>query len=471
MTAAGTQVMQGTIALRKAAAAAAYKNTPIIVAGGQGALGVRIVKELLVAGFKVTAAVADVEQAKLVADFAKRYELIDRAAASNLKLVEVDPEDPASLKALPKKSKIVVVEGDVEGKTKIGPKEVEGVLALLEATQGSQLVLVSTQAAAPSGGGGFSFFAPKPSAAKPQPQLSKTEQLVASSGKPYAIVRAFGTDRTEDDYPLAETIQVGNLGTLPTSQVASKAQVVMSVVALLKSPGVVNEVAIEVGGSAEPQLFVVDAINEILASLEAAQEAAAAEQAAKDAADRAALAGFFGFGAKKKEPAAEEEEPVETPALGTRSARRAAEARRALPPQKAEEEEEAVKPSGGFFGFGTGKVKAGAAKEAAKEEEAEEEEPKKGTGFFGFGTGKVKAGAAKEEAKEEAPRGRPGTRSATMSGTGKVKAAAPPAPAPSRGGTGRVRAGTESSRSGTAASGTGKSAPSRRKGDDFVYVE
>lgn len=37
---------------------------------------------------------------------------------------------------------------------------------------------------------------------------SLAARQVAGSGKPFAIVRAFGTDRTDDDYPLADSIQV-----------------------------------------------------------------------------------------------------------------------------------------------------------------------------------------------------------------------------------------------------------------------
>ncbi len=48
---------------------------------------------------------------------------------------------------------------------------------------------------------------------------------VADSGKPYAIIRAYGTDRTEDGDEPGPYLAIGNQGTIPTNQVSSKAQV------------------------------------------------------------------------------------------------------------------------------------------------------------------------------------------------------------------------------------------------------
>jgi hypothetical protein len=53
-TAVGT-IKVGTVAVRKAVASAAAKNTPVLFVGGTGQLGIRIIRDLLTAGFKVTA--------------------------------------------------------------------------------------------------------------------------------------------------------------------------------------------------------------------------------------------------------------------------------------------------------------------------------------------------------------------------------------------------------------------------------
>ncbi|KXZ42476.1 hypothetical protein GPECTOR_143g717 [Gonium pectorale] len=489
--ATGSAIAVGTIALRKAVAQAAYKGTNVFLVGGQGQLSIRIVRELLTAGFKVTAAVSDLEAATAAFTFFKRYELIDKAAAANLKLVSLASieEDEAALKALPKRAKIVVVDGDVEAKGKTGAKEVQTALAVAEATGAAGLLLVSTQpgsAGNAQGGGLFGglFGGPKPAApvaGKPLEKLGRVEQLVADSGKPYTIVRAYGTDRTEDGAEPGSYLQIGTLGTVPSSAAASKAQVASVVSEVLKAAGPTNELVFEasrasggVAATPEEQLSAADAVGEIIAAAEAAAAeaaAAAAEEAAKNAAPAIGLfglgtmsvlrkaeaakaaeapaeepaapaaeeaapapkkagTGFFGFGAPKQaaEPAAADDKAeAEAPAIGTRSARRAAAARAATKePEAVVVEEEAPKKAGsGFFGFGTGKVSA--KKEAPKEEEPEEEEapaPKKaGTGFFSFGTGKVSAkkeAPKEEEPEEEAPAPKKAGTGFFSFGTGKV---------------------------------------------------
>ncbi|GIL53182.1 hypothetical protein Vafri_8864 [Volvox africanus] len=447
----------GTIALRKAVAQAAYKGSNVFVTGGQGQLSIRIIRELLAAGFKVTAGVTDLDAATAAFAFFKRYELIDKTAAANLKLVPLSSleGDEAAVKALPKRAKVIVVDGDVEGKGKTGAKEVQFALALAEAISASQVVLVSTQPGVPAAGGSGLFGGlfgggPKPStaaaASKPLDKLGRLEQQVADSGRPYAIVRAFGTDRTDDGAEPGSYLQIGTLGTVPTSAVASKAQIALVISEVLKAAGPTNGLVFEVSATPDEQLSAADAIGEIIAAAEgAAAEAAAsaAEEAAKSAGPAVGLfglgtmsvlrkatataapaeevapepetpaeeppkkavgTGFFGFGAKKavavEQPAAKEE----APALGTLSARRAAaKLGKAVVQEVVVEEEEAPKKTGtGFFGFGSGKVAAKkvAAKEEPKEEEEVPEPPKKvGSGFFGFGTAKV--AVKKEEPKEE----------------------------------------------------------------------
>ncbi|GLI59763.1 hypothetical protein VaNZ11_001724 [Volvox africanus] len=454
----------GTIALRKAVAQAAYKGSSIFVTGGQGQLSIRIIRELLAAGFKVTAGVTDLDAATAAFAFFKRYELIDKTAAANLKLVPLSSleGDDAAVKALPKRAKVIVVDGDVEGKGKTGAKEVNFALALAEATSASQVVLVSTQPGVPAAGGtglfgglfGGGLKASSAAAvAKPLDKLGRLEQQVADSGLPYAIVRAYGTDRTDDGEEPGSYLQIGTLGTVPTSAVASKAQIASVVSEVLKAAGPTNGLVFEVSATPDEQLSAADAIGEIIAAAEAAAAeaaATAAEEAAKSAGSavglfglgtmsvlrkataaaappeevslketqetalepetpaeklpkKAAGSGFFSFGAKAvavEQPAAKEE-PL---ALGTLSARRAAaKLGKAVVEEVVVVEEEAPKKTGtGFFGFGSTRVAAKkvAAKEEPKKEEEVPEPPKKvGSGFFGFGT--VKVAAKKEEPKEE----------------------------------------------------------------------
>jgi hypothetical protein len=47
---------------------------------------------------------------------------------------------------------------------------------------------------------------------------------VADSGKPFAIVRAFGTERVADGAEAGPFVRVAGLGSVPTSDTASKAQ-------------------------------------------------------------------------------------------------------------------------------------------------------------------------------------------------------------------------------------------------------
>jgi hypothetical protein len=88
------------------------------VAGAEGQIALRLVKELAAAGEKVVAGVADIERGQAALAFAKRYELLAPDALANIRLAEVDYSDPDSF-SLTAKGRLVVVDGDeyVGGRT------------------------------------------------------------------------------------------------------------------------------------------------------------------------------------------------------------------------------------------------------------------------------------------------------------------------------------------------------------------
>lgn len=357
----------GTRAIKKAS----QKSGQVFVAGATGQTAIRIVKELLEDGYKVVGGVSDIEEAQEILAVAKQLELIPKSSASNLQLVEVDFNDADDLASrIPKRIKVVVVDGDSLGKRRTDAKFVQTVIDAAEAAIASQLILVSTVGAA---GGGFFFGGGGSSSAGKNPKLSKIEELVFGGEVPGAVVRAAGLDKTDDTHRYRTNIKVGGLGEVSGADLASRAQVGQVISELLSLPS--SPLVIEVGAAA-------DAPKAELAGLVAEVAQPQIEKAALEAAENAkeaAKAGLFGFGTKKEEKK-EEKPKVEEKKVGsgffTISNKKAA---------KEEEEEEEVKAKGSGFFFGAKKPAA-----PAKEEEEEEEKPKSG-GLFGFGSPKKSA--------------------------------------------------------------------------------
>lgn len=351
-TAAGT----GTRTLKKPAA----KSGQIYVAGATGQVAISFVKEFATAGYKVVAAVPDLEEAQAVLNFAKQYELIPRSALANVQLVEVDFADEDEVAAsIPRRTKVVVVEGDTADRKRVDAKFVQTLVSAAEARDSQQLVLVTPLGGA-SSGTGFNLFGGGAAASAKSPRLTRTEELVQASSVPAAIVRAAGLDKA----PAGKSnVMVGALGSFAPSLVAAKSQVaeVVSELLALPSGAVVLEVAAAADAPAEPVAGLVEEV----AGPQLAESAAKAKAAAP--------AALFSFGAKPAAPKAEAKE---------------------------EEEEEKPKQGTGMFSFGTLSIKRGASVD--EEEEEEEEAPKKP--LFGFGAPKPK----KVEPEPPTPAGRRG---------------------------------------------------------------
>ena len=71
----------------------------VFVAGATGRLGLRIVRELLQAGFKVRAGARNVSKAQNYVDVASSLGLLSSDAVKRLQIVPVDLEDPGSISA------------------------------------------------------------------------------------------------------------------------------------------------------------------------------------------------------------------------------------------------------------------------------------------------------------------------------------------------------------------------------------
>lgn len=71
----------------------------VFVAGATGRLGLRIVRELLLAGFKVRAGARNTDKAQKYANVAGDLGLLPSDALKRLQIVPVDLEDPSSISA------------------------------------------------------------------------------------------------------------------------------------------------------------------------------------------------------------------------------------------------------------------------------------------------------------------------------------------------------------------------------------
>lgn len=336
-----------------------------------GQVAVRIIKDLLKAGCKVTAGVTDVEEAGVLVDVAKKLELLPGAAAKGLRLVEVDPQDPQSVQAaIPKRgARVVVVCGDTPPSgRKENPRATERLLQALlaqdeEEEEGgagavvlAQLMLVSVQ----RGGVGTRGFAlgSLGSRGKSAPKLGRAEQMVTESGVEFVILRTANTDNVDDSFGEEAGVILGTYGNLDSAFSISKSQVgAVATQLLLQAPG-----SCVVEAAADPETEVVDVarvVAEMLPATILQQEEEDEEE--EEEAPKAALGGFG----------------IRMPTFGTQKIK-AEEVDVEIADEEGEyyEEEEAppaTKARSGF-GFGTMKLPKIGAKRAAKVEEAEEEE-------------------------------------------------------------------------------------------------
>ncbi|KAL0019003.1 hypothetical protein WJX79_006320 [Trebouxia sp. C0005] len=214
----------------------------VFVAGGNGQLSARIIQELLRGGFKVTAGVADVEEAQAGLDFAKRFEIIKSAEAKNIRLEAVDLSDESAIAdALPRNARVLVAVGDNLGGQRADNQLLDRTLSAAVSKGAKQFILVT-----PLGGGGGGglfgglFGGGGGSSKKP----SKIERQVAESGLDFVIVRTAKTEAGEPS--LAEAgVSVTPQGSLTGSSKVTRSQVaeVVAEVLLQAQTDVLVEVA------------------------------------------------------------------------------------------------------------------------------------------------------------------------------------------------------------------------------------
>ncbi|MEW5297735.1 MAG: hypothetical protein WDW36_000920 [Sanguina aurantia] len=358
--------------------------------GATGPLAVKVIRQLLNSGIKVVAGSDDVAAVKTVFDFAKKYELISKAAGANLSIAELDGS-PASLKAVPRGAKLVIIEQDQLAKgVSVDMEAVEQALELAVAISASQVILVScasapaAPAAAPAPafklfnfGGAPAAKAPK-AATQATSELSASEQMVVDSGVPYAILRANGTDSLLDSETEAQFITLAPLGSLPPTAASSGEQVATVVNQLLTTVG--SDFVVEMTDSDEtPEQDRREVLAEIIS---AAQEAAAAApprvtRASAAAADAPFRTGTISIGRAAKASRDSQDSIDDEGEGGQKSNGRPAAA--------------AAKPSANPFAklLPFGKVAALSSMDVdGEEDEDEESEPepvKAKPGLFGFG--------------------------------------------------------------------------------------
>ncbi|CAL5223303.1 g5794 [Coccomyxa viridis] len=378
----------------------------VFVAGATGPLGARITQELLLAGFKVTAGAADIEEAQGLLDFARRFELIRKEQSQKLSLAEVDFSDEDSIAAsIPRRgSKVVIALGDTAGRQRIDAKVASRIVEAAQAAGASQLVLVAPSGAGGGGGGFFGGFLGGGGGSS-----SAVEEEVVNSGIQCVVLRT-GTTNVDESSAVQSGVSLGIQGSKPSNASISKSQVAQVVAQALRQAD--TDVAIEawadrsaaprdlaqlmaevlplatIEGAEEEEEEEEDDQPEPVAELSSAVDEAASSDAAQEA--KRAAGGLFGRAKRTAQEVTGEEEPGEAPkaALGGLFGR----AKRTAQEVTGEEEpEEAPKAAlGGLFGR---------AKKAAQDTTGEAQPEKKPAKALGGLFGRAKR--ATEEAIDE----------------------------------------------------------------------
>ncbi|KAJ9507749.1 hypothetical protein QJQ45_019338, partial [Haematococcus lacustris] len=242
-----------------------------IAVGAQGRLTAQLAKALLEDGYNVIAGALRMhaatsnfaglwvvkmgpdrsidfpEQAKATLEFVKKcvspraagagssgYELLDKATLARLKTVEVSAGDTSSaaLASLPRGVKVVVVEGDSLGDKKGDARYVESAVATAQAAEASQVILVNSGA---PDANLFSLFTA--SGSNPNKALTRSEQLLATSGLSYTILRAATSSEVSSSRPPLVVPGPGALALAPAPIAPGQlTQVLQGLMALPPSP-------------------------------------------------------------------------------------------------------------------------------------------------------------------------------------------------------------------------------------------
>ncbi|CAN0176901.1 unnamed protein product [Ectocarpus sp. 6 AP-2014] len=226
---------------RRTATTMTAKPSNVFVAGATGRLGKRVVRELLLDGVEVTAAVRPDSLSKANTLFADKA-FMPEGLSSKLEVVGVDPESEFELsKAMDKSQSVVCALGASESEpfNVKGPYQVDGklsqklVLAAKETPSVKHFVLVTAL-----GTGKFGW---------PASALNlfwgilswkrKTEKALIDSGIPYTILRRApgGMEKPGDDFEQTHNVRVASKDTL-FGGVVSRLQVAKLAAAAVVAP-------------------------------------------------------------------------------------------------------------------------------------------------------------------------------------------------------------------------------------------
>eukprot|EP01024_Parvocaulis_polyphysoides_P001456 TRINITY_DN10386_c1_g1_i4.p2 TRINITY_DN10386_c1_g1~~TRINITY_DN10386_c1_g1_i4.p2 ORF type:complete len:486 (-),score=54.70 TRINITY_DN10386_c1_g1_i4:451-1884(-) len=220
----------------------------VFVAGATGRLGSRIVKELLVKGFKVRGGVRSQEKAKEFLKLVKDYELLSREEIRRLEFIEFDLEIPETIaQAIGKASKVVFAAGASEQELSFSqPKRIDGdgtinLVNVAEQQGVKQFVLVTSLGTTKFGfpasilnifGGILS-------------QKARAERALQETLMEYTIIRPGGMERPTDRYKETHNVRLAEQDTLFEGQV-SRLQIAELATSCVLSPELAENKVLEV---------------------------------------------------------------------------------------------------------------------------------------------------------------------------------------------------------------------------------
>ncbi|KAK9867559.1 hypothetical protein WJX84_011039 [Apatococcus fuscideae] len=298
----------------------------IFVAGAAGQLGVRVVLQLIDAGFKVVAGVPDLEEAQAQLNFAKTYELIKKDNLSKLRLAEVDLGNEGSLASeMSRGGQVLVVVADAPVGKKADTRLGSRALAAAKEAGAGRFVLITPQGGAASGGGLLGIFNLGGGGSGGQ---SRLEKEVVSSGMDYVIVRHAKNDfsSARQNEKEAVKLQLGPAGSLPSRARYQPIQVAAATAAALQQAS--GNVILEAWSDSDaPSMPVAELLSSVLESATTEQEApAASEPEPEEESSPEPESGLFGLGGSPAKSSGQngavpEEEPAAGGLFGTRSVR------------------------------------------------------------------------------------------------------------------------------------------------------
>ena len=260
------------------------QNGVVFVAGATGRVGYRVVRELLLAGFKVRAGVRNVEKAQEMFNTAsEEFSDLTRQQLSRLDIVSFDITDKESIPpAIGNSTRIVCAVGAAESEFTdlTAPKKIDGegtinlIQAAVEIGRTDQFVLVTSLGTGKFGWpagilnlfGGVLIF------------KRQAEKALEASGLRYVIVRPGGMERPTDEYKLTHNVKILPRDSIFGGQV-SRLQIAELVAAAVANPELAENKCLEVvAESTAPLMQYEDLLNGALCEEPQAARSARLEQ-------------------------------------------------------------------------------------------------------------------------------------------------------------------------------------------------